>query len=151
MGTITSRKKKDGTLSLTAQIRVNRNGQTVYQESQTFGRRPAAAAWIKKREYELAEPGALEKASKVSVSVHDAIYKYLDEYGKLRPLGDTKRNTLKAIAASWLGDLLLADLNSQRLVEYAHWRIGVDGGAVQPQTVGNDWRCYVGGAACVGV
>ncbi|WP_339678240.1 tyrosine-type recombinase/integrase [uncultured Zhongshania sp.] len=138
MGTITQRNKKDGTKVYGAQIRIRRDGAIVYQETQTFERKPAAAAWIKKREYELAEPGALEKASKVSVSVHDAIHKYLDEYGKLRALGDTKRNTLKAIAASWLGNLLLADLNSQRLVEYAHWRIGVDGGAVQPQTVGND-------------
>ncbi len=138
MGTITARKKKSGSTSYTAQIRIKRSGAIVYQESQTFDRRPAANAWLKKRETELAEPGALDRALRKGVSVREMIERYLDEYERVRPLGKTKRATLKALAASWLGDLADCDLTSQRLVEYAHWRRSDEGGAVQPQTLGND-------------
>lgn len=42
--TIRARKKADGTVSYTAQIRIKKNGAQVYQESQTFVRRKAAEA-----------------------------------------------------------------------------------------------------------
>ena len=37
MGTIVSRKRKDGTLGHTAQIRLKKNGKVIHTESQTFG------------------------------------------------------------------------------------------------------------------
>ena len=61
MGTIVSRKRKDGTIGHTAQIRIKDGGKTIFTESQTFDRKPAAQAWLKKRETELAVPGALVK------------------------------------------------------------------------------------------
>ena len=64
MATIRPRKKVDGTISYTAQIRINRDKVTVYQESQTFARKQAAVAWAKRRETELVEPGAIERASR---------------------------------------------------------------------------------------
>lgn len=51
--------------SYTAQIRINRDKVTVYQESQTFARKQAAVAWAKRRETELADPDAIERASRV--------------------------------------------------------------------------------------
>jgi len=138
MGTISSRKKKDGSISHTAQIRIMRDGVRVYQESQTFDRKPAAKAWIKKRETELAEPGALERATRQGATLSQMIEQYLDQFEKVRPLGKTKRATLKAIAASWLGEVMDRDLTSQKLVEYAAWRTSEEGGGVRPQTVGND-------------
>tara|TARA_B100001059_G_C17823953_1_gene580150 strand:- start:2016 stop:3146 length:1131 start_codon:yes stop_codon:yes gene_type:complete len=138
MGTITARKKKNGSSSFTAQIRIKRKGNVVYQESQTFDRKPAANAWLKRREVELAQRGALDRAMRVGASVREMITRYLDEFERVRPLGRTKRATLSAIAATWLGDLADVELTSQRLVEFGHWRISKEGGAVQPQTVGND-------------
>ena len=64
MGTISSWKRKDGSTNHIAQIRIMREGVKVYQESQTFDRKPAAKAWIKKREAELALPGALERLAR---------------------------------------------------------------------------------------
>lgn len=64
MGTITARKRKDNSTAYTAQIRINRDGKTVYQESQTFDRKQVAQAWIKRRETELAQPGAIERANR---------------------------------------------------------------------------------------
>lgn len=47
MGAITSRRRKDGTTSYPAQIRIRREGVRVYQESQTFDRKQAVQVWIK--------------------------------------------------------------------------------------------------------
>lgn len=59
---IRARKRADGTVSYTVQIRIKKNGKQVYTESQTFVRRKAAQAWAKRRETELSEPGANERA-----------------------------------------------------------------------------------------
>lgn len=138
MGTITSRKRKDNSTAYTAQIRINRDGKTVYQESQTFDRKQVAQAWIKRRETELAEPGGIERANRKGVTIKKMIEQYMDEYEKIRPLGKTKNATLKAIKDTWLGELDDSALTSQKLVEFAQWRMGKEGGGVQAQTVGND-------------
>jgi integrase len=136
MGTITLRKRKDGSSGFTAQIRIMKKGTPAYQESQTFDRKSTAQAWIKKREAELNVPGAIEKESREGVTVKAMIDRYLDQYEKLRPLGKTKRATLNAIKATWLGDLTDTEVTSQKLVEYAMGRMEKDG--IQAQTVGND-------------
>lgn len=63
------------------------------------------------------------------------IEQYLDEYEKIQPLGKTKNATLKAIKDTWLGDLDDSELTSQKLVEFAQWRMSKEGGDVQAQTV----------------
>lgn len=136
MGTITVRKRRDGSTGYTAQIRIMQKGVTVYQESQTFDRKATAQAWIKRVETEMSVPGAIEKANRSGVTVKEMIDRYLLEYEKLRPLGKTKRATLKAIGETWLGKLEDREITSQKLVEYADGRMTDDG--IQAQTVGND-------------
>lgn len=138
MATIRARKRTDGSVSYTAQIRLFRDGAQVYQESQTFARKQAAQAWVRRREAELDQPGAIERANRKGVTVQDMIKQYLDEMEKVRPLGKTKAATLNAIAASEFGQTVDSDINSQRLVDFALWRMSKEGGAVQPQTAGND-------------
>lgn len=136
MGSITVRKRKDGSAAYTAQIRIMQKGITVYQESQTFDRKTTAQAWLKKREAEMAQPGAIEKANRHGVTIKEMISQYLVEYEKLRPLGKTKRATLKAISETWLGQVEDKDITSQKLTEFATYRMEKDG--IQAQTVGND-------------
>ncbi|VVN53828.1 hypothetical protein PS685_01365 [Pseudomonas fluorescens] len=136
MGTITVRKRRDGSTGYTAQIRIMQKGVTVYQESQTFDRKATAQAWIKRVETEMSAPGAIEKANRSGVTVKEMIERYLLEYEKLRPLGKTKRATLRAIGETWLGKLEDREITSQKLVEYADGRMMNDG--IQAQTVGND-------------
>lgn len=138
MATIRARKKADGSVSYTVQIRLKNKGAIVYQECQTFARKQAALAWARKREAELDEPGAIERANRKGTTVKEMIDRYLTEMEKVRPLGKTKLATLKAISESYLGNLNDQDINSQQLVEYALWRMGKEGGNVQPQTAGND-------------
>ncbi|MGZ7456592.1 hypothetical protein ACXPVS_07190, partial [Pseudomonas sp. Ma2-10] len=138
MGTITRRLNKSGQVKYTAQIRLRRKGVIVYQESQSFDRKQVARAWMTRREAELAQPGALDSASRTAVPLKKIIERYLEEYERIRPLGKTKRATLSAISETWLGGVLDSELTSQKLVEYAQWRLSKEGGGVQAQTVGND-------------
>ncbi|CAI8961702.1 tyrosine-type recombinase/integrase [Pseudomonas sp. IT-P176] len=138
MATIRARKLADGTVSYTAQIRIKRDGVQVYQESQTFARKQAAQAWVRRREAELDQPGAIERANRKGVTVKEIIAQYLMEMERARPLGKTKRATLNAIAETEFGQTADSDINSQRLVDYALWRMSKEGGCVQPQTAGND-------------
>lgn len=139
MATIRTRKNKDGSVMYTAQIRIKRDGVQVYQESASFSRRKVAEAWAKRRETELSEPGAIEREQRGGgVTLAEMIDRYIDERDPTRPLGKTKEATLRAVAASYLGGLLERELTSQALVDYALWRMSAEGGAVQPQTAGND-------------
>ena len=115
MATIRARKLADGTVSYTAQIRIKRDGVQVYQESQTFARKQAAQAWARKRETELDEPGAIERASRKGATVKEMNARYLVEVEKARPLGKTKRATLTAIGETYLGQLTDTDT-----VSYTH-------------------------------
>ena len=138
MATIRARKKADGAVSYTVQIRLKKKGVLVYQESQTFARKQAAQAWAKRRETELAEPGAIERANRGGHAVKDMIDRYLVEAEKARPLGKTKRQTLLAIKNSYLGEVVDSDISQQVLVDYALWRMSPEGGGIKPQTAGND-------------
>jgi hypothetical protein len=91
MAAIRARKLADGSVRYTAQIRIKRAGVQVYQESQTFARKQAAQAWARKRESELYEPGAIERASRKGSTAKEMIDQYLREVEKARPLGKPKR------------------------------------------------------------
>lgn len=132
IATIRTRKKAGGTLSYLVQIRINRDKDTVYQESQTFVRKQAAPAWAKRRETELAEPGAIERANRRGHAVKDMIDRYLMEAEKARPLGKTKRQTLLAIKSTHLGEVIDTGISRQVLVDYALWRMSADGGGIKP-------------------
>ncbi|CRM18998.1 hypothetical protein [Pseudomonas sp. 25 R 14] len=66
------------------------------------------------------------------------IKQYLLEVEKARPLGKTKKATLEAIGKMDIGKLNDTDVTTQRLVDFALWRMSREGGGVQPQTAGND-------------
>lgn len=61
-GTITQRRRKDGASGFTAQIRIMKKVEAVYQESQTFDRKSPAQAGKRTREAKLYEPGAKAKS-----------------------------------------------------------------------------------------
>ena len=119
MGTIVSRRRKDGTLGHTAQIRIKQDGRLVHSETQTFDRKPAAQAWLNKREAELAQPGALHKPA--DPLLRDVITTYNAD--NARPHGATKTQVLRTIAASTLGDLRCSQVTSQEIVKFAQ---GID-------------------------
>lgn len=136
MGTVTERRRKDGSIAYKAQIRIMQQGSSAVSETETFDRKTAAKAWIKKRESELSEPGAIEALGRPNPPLSDIIDRYLSDFGQVRRLGRTKAATLRAIAAHELGSLKASDVTSPVLVSFAQQRIAED--RVKPQTVQND-------------
>lgn len=76
MATIRPRKKADGSVSYTAQLRIKKDGVQVYTERQTFAQPESCRGLAKRRENELSEPGAIERAQKGGVLLND---QYLQE------------------------------------------------------------------------
>lgn len=50
MGTITARRRNDGTTGYTAQIRLKREGRIVHTEAETFSSKALAKEWIPRPE-----------------------------------------------------------------------------------------------------
>lgn len=126
MGTVSARKRSDGTTGYTAQIRLKRAGKVVHTESRTFDRRQAADAWMKRREVDLEKPGALDK--KPDGTLGDAIDRYLAEASKV---GKTKRQVLQAIKNDAIADLAGSKIDSAEILAYLQRLTS------QPQTRGN--------------
>lgn len=80
MATSRKRRKKDGSFSYMVQIRIARSGQPDHSETKTFPRKAMAEEWAKRRELELAVPGAVLVAKWKGVTLHDAIERYLHEF-----------------------------------------------------------------------
>ncbi len=137
MGTIIKRKRKDGTASWLAQIAVRRAGKTVWRENRTFELRSTAAAWIEKREKDLANPGALEnlpigETRRREVTLGDAIDKYVEDSAKA--IGRTKAQVLKSIKEFDIANKLCAQIDSADIVAFAKEKLNT---GVSPQTVSN--------------
>lgn len=131
MGTIVERARKRGSVAYLAQIIITRDRGVVHRESKTFARRPPAAAWIKKREAELARPGVVFGMKSDKKTLGDAINRYIAE--SQRAMGRTKAQVLAAIRKYDIAERDCADIKSHDVVEFArmlHTR-------VKPQTVAN--------------
>lgn len=94
MATITSRKRKDGSVGYTAQIRIKKEGKIIHTESETFDRSSAAKSWAAIREESLKKPGAINKAKTPTATLSDAIDRYLREANEI---GKTKAQVLGSL------------------------------------------------------
>ncbi|OLP56687.1 integrase [Rhizobium rhizosphaerae] len=131
MGTISERKRANGTKAYTAQIRIRRDGKVVHTEAQTFDRRPAANAWLKKRETELNAPGVLLRPKGTDITLAQAIERY--ERETVRDFGRTKLQVLKAIKGAEIAQKKCRDIASHDIVAYGREL----GETRTPQTVDN--------------
>lgn len=133
MGTIVERPRRDGSVAYMAQIMIMRDRKIVHRESRTFDRRPAAAAWISKREAELAKPDAVlgVRPSGRNPTLATAIDRYIAE--SRRQIGRTKAQVLATIKTHDIADKACAEITSQDLVAFA----ATLGQNVQASTVGN--------------
>jgi len=114
-GSLTTRKRKDGTIGYLAQIVIKRKSKVVHREALTFDRRPAANAWLKGRQTELAVPGALDQRD--NPPLHVVIDRYVAESTRI---GKTKSQVLNTIKNDYpIGDMECSPLDSAVLVEFA--------------------------------
>jgi hypothetical protein len=133
VGSIITKKHKDGSLAFSAQILIKRKSKILDRETRTFDRRQAAGAWLTKREAELSKPDAElgVKAARRNPTLADAIDRYVSE--SLKEIGRTKAQVLRAIKKYEIADMQCADIKSTHILELAR----TIGAGVQPQTVNN--------------
>ena len=140
MATFKTRKKKDGTVVHVAQIRINKDGKTVFSEAQSFtGPRALkdAKLWAGNREQEvklmLSSGKSLDR-----MTVAQGIERYLSDYENApTPLGRTKRQTLRLMAKEpILQNIELTAYSSAQIVEYFKKRYHQD--QASPATVMQD-------------
>lgn len=127
MGTIIARKRKDKSTGYTAQIVIKKDGRIVHREAKTFDRRPAAAAWMEKREKDL--------RAGVPAGEDPTLAKVIEKYTQdsKREVGRTKAQVLRAIKGYDIGAMKGSEIGSSHIVAFATELAET----VQPQTVAN--------------
>jgi integrase len=115
MGTIVTRKRKDGQNYYTAQVTIKQRGR-VHREAQSFDRKQAANAWIVRREEELRKPGALDRVGK-DPKLGDVIERYLQESEK--KIGRTKAQVLRTIRKYDIAEMRCSEISSADVVSLA--------------------------------
>ena len=130
VATITKIENKKG-ITYRAQVRKFESGKLVYSETKTFPRRSLAKQWGDRKDMELAEPGAVERAKSSEIRVIDLIDMYLRDF--CEEAGRTKLADLKTIRGYDFALLPINRLTSEVLIDHARERVK----KVKPQTVLN--------------
>ena len=99
--------------------------------SRTFDRKQAAAAWLEKRETELAKPGALEREKTPDPTLASVIDRYTEE--SVKDIGRTKTQVLRAIKRYDIANQQCSTITSADIIVFANQLVS----KVTPQTVGN--------------
>ena len=129
MAIISERKKKDGTASFRAEIRIKRGGKIVYRETQTWPKRKMAEQWAALREMELAAPGALDKliaqGGQAPLTVAELIERYIEIAYPIKPWGRNKTAVLRQLASSDLGQKIAQNIVSADIIDHCrNWGAG---------------------------
>jgi integrase len=131
MGTVIPRKLGDGSTRYQAQLLIKRAGKIVHREGRTFERKQAAAAWLEKRENELAKPGALDRLKEQDPPLAAVIDRYVDE--SIKEIGRTKAQVLRAIKSYDIANKNCSKIGSEDIVAFANQLVV----KMTPQTVAN--------------
>ncbi|WP_108449085.1 site-specific integrase [Halomonas sp. BN3-1] len=132
MATIRKRRKKDGSFSYIAQIRIARQDLD-HSESRSFPRKAMAEEWAKRRELELASPAGVAQARWKGVTLDDAIERYLHEFAQ--GAGRSKRATIEQLRRFPISRVAITELTSEQVIEHAVMRR--DSG-IKPSTINQD-------------
>lgn len=135
MGTITTRKMRDGTTRFRAQVRVKKAGKVIHSESETFSKRTMAEAWIARREAAMATPEGLDAAMHAELTVGDVLRRYREEVAERGGFGRTKREHLKQLEGMELAALQAVPLTTPQVMAHLQQRRAEGAG---PATAGND-------------
>lgn len=135
MGTITSRRSKDGSARYTAQIRLKKDGKVVLTESETFGRRALAVEWLRNREAQLDKLRARGEVVSTRYTLGELIKWYRVEVGKTADWGRSKEADLLRLERYSIAKLQANALTVANYIEHAETRRDEGAG---PTTVGND-------------
>jgi integrase len=128
MGTIVTRKRRDGKPSYLCQIAKRLDGKTV-REARTFHDHKAAKAWIRQREAQLDNPHEFKAATAASHTLGDAIERYVAE--QCAEIGRTKSACLATTQRHSIASMSCADIGSADVIAFAR-SIGSATGLTNP-------------------
>ncbi|HMN44645.1 MAG TPA: tyrosine-type recombinase/integrase [Povalibacter sp.] len=135
MATIRPRRKSDGTLRYTAQIRLRKGKLVVHSEAKTFMHRAAAEKWAKAREVALESPGELARSQFGEATLKSLIRWYIDDFRELSKWQRTKQSQLEFLEKHSLGAKNALALTAATLVDHIRLRRMRGAG---PATASND-------------
>jgi hypothetical protein len=135
MATITSRIRKDGSISYLVQIRIRKKGIIIYQENKTFDQKKPAQKWARHRESYIDNEGIGSLLNQLTIA--HACRKYIEEISTLpRGIGRSKKGALMYMQKQPpLASLDLVNHSSEQLMSWIKWRSN-EGAA--PATVAQD-------------
>ena len=153
MGTITKRKRADGTQSYTAQIRLKHGGKLVHNETQTFSRLVLATDWMRRREHELESVRATGiPLARNGITVGKLIDDYVSAADGVESWGRTKSAELNRLRRGVLTDIPAERLTVQDIMDYTSQRR--KDGAAAPTALGDlTWmrQVFLRAAAVLGM
>lgn len=135
MGTITARRRKDGTTGYTARIRLKRDGRIVHAEAETFSTRTLAKEWITRREATLQSQRARGEPVGHRMTIAEMVEWYEGRERPDDPWGRTKKADLVALRTGRLGPKRADRLTRQDFIEQIEHRRAAGAG---PATASND-------------
>jgi integrase len=135
MGTITARRRSNGTTGYTAQIRLKREGRVVHTEAETFSTKVLAREWLTRREAELQAQRARGEAVGRRMTIEQMIEWYQGRERPDKPWGRTKRADLARMKAGPLAGKRADQLTRADFIGYTEWRRAQGAG---PATASND-------------
>ena len=136
MGTISARKRADGTTAFTAQIRLKENGVIVHTEAQTFTKKTLATTWLKRREAELQGQRAMGVLHQPKHTVGDLLDAYVQQSHGITDWGRSKKSDIARLRAAGIAEKDARLLTASDLIDYCKRRRIEDGAG--PATVLND-------------
>jgi integrase len=136
MGTICSRRRRDGTIGYTAQIRIKRAGKLVHTEAETFEKKAVASEWLRRREAALDVQRARGEPLGRVDSVASLIDWYICAQKELTPWGRSKESDLKRLRGYPISAKAATRLTVSDYVHHAEDRKRSGTG---PATIGNDF------------
>lgn len=135
MGTITARRRADGSTGYTAQIRLKHEGRIIHSEAETFSSRALAKEWLARRESALEGQRARGEPPRRRLTLGQLVTWYEGRERPDQPWGRSKRADLARLKAGALQDRLVDSLGRRDFIEYVEGRRAAGAG---PATAGND-------------
>ena len=127
MATIIARRRKDGTRSYRATIRIMRGNSVLHRETRTFHDKTTAQQWTRSREAELKQDGVGEKAvaalkARRAVLVSSLVARYVDEFYPIKQWSKAKTYFLDDLRTR-LGHWDATALTPEMIVEHVRQRL----------------------------
>lgn len=135
MGTIQTRRRKDGSAGYTASIRIKQKGQVIHSETETFDRKQHAQEWMRRREAELDQLRARGQLASSKYTLGDLVKWYRDTVGPSAEWGRTKGYDLERLQRYDISKRYVHTLAAADYVDHVVAR-AADGAG--PATAGND-------------